>query len=671
MGQHCSTLTCHHVEHQETGKISRTDSLDPVMYDLMRKSIQATSAVIWNQEEQELEENDTVMMDNRVVVSQSGKQRRPVVGQSHLLYKNNNNNNNNNNTVVTGSKKSSPRGGVAVAAAQSNPIQRKSHGSFGEPASSDIMAAEKNHTIRTPRRGMERRSCGKMGSGTKTTDATAAAAAAVVASSSTITNGASKESNMTIVTTTDNDNNNVELLLAPSTNFHLKCPTRLLIRRRSLRVVEEGGGTHIYAIRYPEDTSPTILSEQAVPFPLPVRQEQCPSSSQTKSTPTPTTTIRTASTTTKATVLPPVAANSKSTTTTSTTSTTTTTTSSSSLTAEIQSKRKTDSSTLPSSSSVGKPTLPVPVVKTGNVGDIFAPSSMAAPPRKSVLEWVTVSDEHHIYVADVGLTSAQCDQLVATTEQVCKGQYAAYTYAKQTLGCREFPTLAYAALQPVHTIVHAIINKFPITKPSKAATTENAPPPSSSSSSKTSGATQCKDSSTKKSGNDDVVPSPSTKNGIQDQTTHHHLQLDDREPHIVKYDVTRKERQKLDMHTDKSEWTFLIALSNGCGVDYEGGGTYFECLDATIHIQRGHALVFPGKLRHCGQKITSGLRFLLVGFLVDKQNIAPSGKNGNGGKQTTSKTPLVPSPDVSAAKNDWSIPPNASKKTFSTILPSV
>ena len=94
--------------------------------------------------------------------------------------------------------------------------------------------------------------------------------------------------------------------------------------------------------------------------------------------------------------------------------------------------------------------------------------------------------------------------------------------------------------------------------------------------------------------------------------------MDDREPHIVKYDVTKKERQKLDMHTDKSEWTFLIALSNGCGVDYEGGGTYFECLDATVHIQRGHALIFPGKLRHCGQKITSGLRFLLVGFLVDK-----------------------------------------------------
>ena len=181
-----------------------------------------------------------------------------------------------------------------------------------------------------------------------------------------------------------------------------------------------------------------------------------------------------------------------------------------------------------------------------------------------MVDWVTVSEEHNIYIADVGLTTNQCDYIVKVCEQVCRGQYAAYTYAKQTLGCREYPPLAQTCFHPVHTITRDIIQR---------------------------------------------LGSPLSKQK---------LQLDDREPHIVKYDVTKKERQKLDMHTDKSEWTFLIALSNGCGVDYEGGGTYFECVDATVHIQRGHALIFPGKLRHCGRKITSGLRFLLVGFLVDK-----------------------------------------------------
>lgn len=208
------------------------------------------------------------------------------------------------------------------------------------------------------------------------------------------------------------------------------------------------------------------------------------------------------------------------------------------------------------------------------------------------MDWVTVSEDHNIYIADVGLTAMQCDHIVNTTELVCRGQYAAYTYAKQTLGCREYPILAQSSFSPVHTITSDIIRRLGPGKPEQQ------------------------------------------------------LQLDDREPHIVKYDVTKKERQKLDMHTDKSEWTFLIALSNGCGVDYDGGGTYFECLDATVHIQRGHALVFPGKLRHCGQKITSGLRFLLVGFLVDKSEKAKTSTataaaaTTTGAKQdTTGSTP--------------------------------
>ena len=99
------------------------------------------------------------------------------------------------------------------------------------------------------------------------------------------------------------------------------------------------------------------------------------------------------------------------------------------------------------------------------------------------------------------------------------------------------------------------------------------------------------------------------------------LVLDEREPHVVKYDTSKKERQKLDMHTDKSEWTFIIALSDGNGEDFYGGGTYIECMDATIHLQKGQALVFPGKRRHRGQKIIDGIRFLLVGFLVEKKDL--------------------------------------------------
>ena len=210
---------------------------------------------------------------------------------------------------------------------------------------------------------------------------------------------------------------------------------------------------------------------------------------------------------------------------------------------------------------------------------------------------MTVSEEHRIYVLDTGLSKAETDHLIAVTELAGRGQYTAYTYAKQTLGCRDHPSVAVAVQAAVHSVVAGVlelqeeINQRE-TNQSNNRTAAAAPPPRL-------------------------------------------LALDDREPHMVKYDVTRKERQRIDMHTDKSEWTFLVALSNGGGLDYSGGGTYFECLDATVHVQRGHALVFPGTLRHCGQRIHIGLRFLLVGFLVDK---AATPKTTNQNQTTTTTT---------------------------------
>lgn len=229
-------------------------------------------------------------------------------------------------------------------------------------------------------------------------------------------------------------------------------------------------------------------------------------------------------------------------------------------------------------------------------------------------DWVTVSAEHCIYVADIGLSVEECNHIVAVTEQQCRGQYAAYTYAKQTLGCREYPALALAVHDVVHTVVSAIVQH------------------------------QAGELNHQQKKRQEV----NDESNIALPTKVFHLSLDDREPHMVKYDVTKKERQKLDMHTDKSEWTFLISVSNGAGVDFTGGGTYFECLDATVHVQRGHALIFPGKLRHCGQRITAGLRFLLVGFLVDKA----AEKSNFTTVNTTKDTSFVGSDDIQRYVNN-------------------
>lgn len=325
-----------------------------------------------------------------------------------------------------------------------------------------------------------------------------------------------------------------DISTVPSTSPY---STRLIVRRRPIAAAEEGThGTHLYAIRYPPDdvveTRKVVAGSNSDTSRL---QEQAPRSSSSSH----------------------------------------------------KKKRGND----PAAEPIPEPPRPSPAppqaapLPTEGLTDFFQPAKMkqTKTSKQTIKEWVTVSEEHCIYVVDVGLKPSQCDKIVQVTEQVCRGQYAAYTYAKQTLGCREFPVLAQACAPPVQSVVQAILG-LPSSTPNKSRNGKDPP--------------------------------------------QQHLQLDDREPHLVKYDVTKKERQKLDMHTDKSEWTFLIALSNGCGLDYDGGGTYFECLNATIHVQRGHALIFPGKLRHCGQRITRGLRYLLVGFLVDKAHLVSSSSSG-------------------------------------------
>ena len=74
----------------------------------------------------------------------------------------------------------------------------------------------------------------------------------------------------------------------------------------------------------------------------------------------------------------------------------------------------------------------------------------------------------------------------------------------------------------------------------------------------------------------------------------HKITLDHREPHIVKYDTAEEQNQSLEMHTDKSEWTFLIALSE-YGKDYQGGGTFFESTQTAYHLMKGQCLIFRGK----------------------------------------------------------------------------
>lgn len=276
-----------------------------------------------------------------------------------------------------------------------------------------------------------------------------------------------------------------------------------------------------------------------------------------------------------------------------------------------------------------------PPNKPGKV--LFTPSALRETDAKPV-PVVRVDPVHPIYICDVGLTRDQCNDIAETAERcaLTNGKsYAAYTYAKQTLGCRENDDLATICASPV-MVAYATVRRS-ILKEADGAPAEDAddhddaepavatglrrstPPSPRTADSRSSRFARTNtdrggDGSSSSSGG-----AASGKSSSLDPKAKE-LVLDDREPHVVKYDVSRFERRKLDTHTDKSEWTFLIALSQGGGVDYEGGGTFFECFDTTVHLQQGQALIFPGKLRHRGQKIVVGRRFLLVGFLVERSS---------------------------------------------------
>lgn len=72
---------------------------------------------------------------------------------------------------------------------------------------------------------------------------------------------------------------------------------------------------------------------------------------------------------------------------------------------------------------------------------------------------ICLSSAHGVYICDLGLTNRQCDLIINTAERCAHGTYAAYTYAKQTLGCRDYDALGIVCEWPVLRVC-ASINKY-------------------------------------------------------------------------------------------------------------------------------------------------------------------------------------------------------------------
>lgn len=80
---------------------------------------------------------------------------------------------------------------------------------------------------------------------------------------------------------------------------------------------------------------------------------------------------------------------------------------------------------------------------------------------------------------------------------------------------------------------------------------------------------------------------------------------------ILKYNASQP---RTDVHTDPALFAFTVALSPSAG--YEGGGTYFEHINRTVHMDQGFVTFRPGAVRHAGAAIGSGLRYVIGGFVA-------------------------------------------------------
>ena len=95
---------------------------------------------------------------------------------------------------------------------------------------------------------------------------------------------------------------------------------------------------------------------------------------------------------------------------------------------------------------------------------------------------------------------------------------------------------------------------------------------------------------------------------------------------VVRYDA--REQASLPTHQDENTFSFTIALNDRS--EYEGGGTAFEKLRpvggdgsferTVLNADAGGVVAFPGKLRHGGNVVTAGRRYIIPLFLYADHN---------------------------------------------------
>jgi hypothetical protein len=80
---------------------------------------------------------------------------------------------------------------------------------------------------------------------------------------------------------------------------------------------------------------------------------------------------------------------------------------------------------------------------------------------------------------------------------------------------------------------------------------------------------------------------------------------------FVKYSSEKNTQSSLNIHRDESILSFVITLND----NFTNGGTIIKSLDKSLVHQIGSISIHCGKIRHGASPITSGTRYVIIGFL--------------------------------------------------------
>ena len=115
---------------------------------------------------------------------------------------------------------------------------------------------------------------------------------------------------------------------------------------------------------------------------------------------------------------------------------------------------------------------------------------------------------------------------------------------------------------------------------------------------------------------------------------------------ILKYNASHP---RTDVHVDDGVLAMTLALSPRA--NYSGGGTFFEHMgpDNLVEMEQGQCTFRPGSVRHGGNKVTAGERYILGGFLLISDRVEHVRRLNNQGRAARNQG------DLSQARNPCSL----------------